>query len=68
MINNFWLGELVKVREHTDQVLTLYSDERRGDVIDVLAHDPKTESLAYLAQVLRMLGSPEQAVKIDDVN
>jgi hypothetical protein len=67
LINNFWLGELVKVREHTDQVLALYSDERRGDVIGVLAHDPKTQSLAYLAQVMWMLRYPEQALKIDDV-
>jgi hypothetical protein len=36
-------------------------------VIGVLAHDPKTQSLAYLAQVMWMLGYPEQAVKIDDV-
>ena len=47
-------------------MLAVYSDERRGDVIEVLAHDPKTQSLAYLAQVVWMLGYPEQAVKIDE--
>ena len=67
LINYFWLGELIKVREHADQVLAVYTDERHGDVIGVLAHDPKTESLAYLAQVVCMLGYPEQAVKIHDV-
>ena len=41
-ISYFWLGELTKSREHADQVLALYSEERHGHLVGILNHDPKT--------------------------
>jgi hypothetical protein len=62
----FWLGHPVKVREHADRVLALYSAERHGYLADILNRDPKSHSLVYLAQSTWMLGYPEQALRFLD--
>ena len=46
VISYFYLGELIKAREHADQVLALYTEERHGHLVGVLNHDLKTLSLA----------------------
>jgi predicted ATPase len=65
LVSYFWLGELIKAREHADQVLALYSEERHGHLVGILNHDPKTVSLMHRAEVTWLLGYPEQAVKIN---
>src|SRR5262249_46801459 len=61
-----WLGEPIKARQHADQVLSLYSEERHGHLVRVMNEDPKTEALAFAAEAAWMLGYPEQAVKTSD--
>jgi class 3 adenylate cyclase/predicted ATPase len=62
----YWLGEMTKAREHGDRVLALYTQERHGRLADVLANDPKTVALGWMAAFTWMLGYPKQAVKISD--
>jgi hypothetical protein len=42
MVSYFHIGELIKAREHADQVLALYDYEKHYHLADVLNHDPKT--------------------------
>src|SRR5262249_9767999 len=58
----FWLGELIKSREHSDRVLALYSEGRNRRVVDVLNQDLKTMDLCFADKVTWMLGYPEKAV------
>ena len=46
VVSYFYLGELIKAREHADQVLALYTEERHGHLVGVLNQDPKTVALA----------------------
>jgi predicted ATPase len=62
----FWLGDLVKAREHAGRVLALYSEERHGHLAGILNDDPKTDSLVFMALSAWMLGYPDQAVRIID--
>jgi predicted ATPase/class 3 adenylate cyclase len=62
----FWLGELIKAREHTEQVLSLYQEEQHGRLVDILNHDPKTFGLIRAALLSGMLGYYDQAIKIGD--
>jgi hypothetical protein len=62
----FFLGDLVKAREHADQVLALYSEERHGHLVNILGNDPKTFSLIWKGMVTWMLGYPGQAMEIRD--
>jgi class 3 adenylate cyclase/tetratricopeptide (TPR) repeat protein len=66
MNSYFWLGDLIKARNHANQVLSLYSEERHGRLTGVLNQDLKTMNLVFLAHMIWMLGYPEQAVKISD--
>jgi hypothetical protein len=66
MIARFWLGEPIKVREHAERVLALYSAERLGHLADILNRDPNSYSLMFSAQSTWMLGYPEQALRISD--
>jgi class 3 adenylate cyclase len=63
---HFWLGDLMKSREHADRVLALYSKERHGHLVGILNHDPKTFSLRFSAQSTWIVGYPEQALTISD--
>ena len=60
----FWLGDLIKTQEHSDQVLALYSEERHGRMVDVLNQDLKTMNLVFAAKMTWMLGYPERAVEM----
>jgi predicted ATPase len=61
---HFWLGDPIKTREHADRVLALYSEEQHRHLASILNNDPKTFSLAFLAQSTWMLGYPEQAARM----
>src|SRR5690349_20705491 len=63
-ISYVWLGELTKAREHADQVLSLYTEERHGHLVDILNHDVKTATLAFASRAIWMLGFHEQAVRV----
>ena len=60
----FWLGDPIKVREHADQVLSLYSEEQHGHLVRIVHVDPKTVALFWEANTAWMLGYPEQFVKM----
>jgi predicted ATPase len=66
VVVHFWLGDPIKAREHADRVLSLYSEEQHSHLVGILNDDPKTNSLAFSAQLTWMLGFPEQAVRISD--
>ena len=66
VISYFWLGELIKAREHADEVLALYAEERHGHLVGILNHDLKTLTLVYVALFTWMLGYPDEAVKISE--
>jgi predicted ATPase len=61
-----WLGELNKSREHADQVLALYNEERHRHLTWALNHDPKTLTMIFDSMATWALGYPEQAVAIMD--
>jgi predicted ATPase len=63
---HFWLGDLIKAREHADRVLALYNEERHDHLAALLNQDPKTLSLVYLTLSSWALGYPEQAARIID--
>ena len=65
-VSYFLHGELTKAREHGDQVLTIYTEERHGHIVDIISHDPKTAALGNNALLTWMLGYPEQASKMSD--
>ncbi len=62
----FWIGELIKAREHNDKVLTLYDEGKHRHLADILNHDPKTTVGVYAAQATWMLGHPDEAVRVSD--
>ena len=65
-ISYFYLGELVKAREHAEQVLSLYTEEEHGHLVDSLNHDVKATTLAFASPTIWMLGFPEQAVRVSE--
>ncbi len=66
LVAYFWLGDLVKVREHADWVLALYSEERHAHLVGILNTDPKSNSLVFSALSTWMLSYPEQALRISN--
>ncbi len=63
MISYFYFGELIEARQHADQIMALYNEERHRYLAYILTHDPKTDGLVFLARLTWMLGYPDQAVK-----
>ena len=66
MCSYFRIGELIKAREHADQVLALYDYEKHYHLADILNHDPKTFVGVWTRNVTWMLGYPDQALKVND--
>jgi predicted ATPase len=62
----FWLDEVIKSRDHANQALALYTEERHGRLVEVLNHDPQTFALSIMACCTWILGYPDQAVKISN--
>jgi len=60
------LGELERVRTHTDQVLALYDRKQHGDLVRILNSDPRTAVLRHGAEATWILGYPDQAVAMID--
>jgi predicted ATPase len=60
----FWLGDPIKVREHADRVLSLYSEEQHAHLVRIIHLDLKTTALCWAGNAAWMLGYPEQAVKM----
>jgi len=66
MCSYFHIGELIKAREHADQVLALYDYEKHYHLADILNHDPKTFVGVWTAHLTWMLGYPDQALKVNE--
>ena len=56
----FWMGELVKALNHTDQLLDLYDDEKHHHLADIFNHDPKTLATGFASICTWMLGWTER--------
>jgi class 3 adenylate cyclase/tetratricopeptide (TPR) repeat protein len=59
-----FLGDPTKAREHANQMLSLYSEERHGHLVRVLNQDPKTLGSIWGAWAAWILGYPERAVEL----
>ena len=66
MCSNFHIGDLIKAREHGDQVLALYDYEKHYHLADLLNHDLKTFVGVWAAHLTWMLGYPDQALRVND--
>ena len=66
MVTNFWMGNPLVVEQHARAIMALYVRERHGQIVKSMNHDPKTLAGIYLAQVLWILGYPDQAVAVVD--
>jgi class 3 adenylate cyclase/predicted ATPase len=66
MISQFYLGELVKAREHGNQVLALYDPNHADRWMQVTASDFRTLVGIWSCQWTWMLGYPDQAVRLSD--
>jgi tetratricopeptide (TPR) repeat protein len=66
MCSYFHTGDLIKSREHADQVLALYDYEKHYHLADILNHDLKTFAGVWTAHSTWMLGYPDQALRVND--
>ena len=64
MVTNFWLGNPLVVERHARAIMERYVQERHGQIVKSVNHDPKTLAGFYLPLVLWMLGYPDRAVAI----
>jgi predicted ATPase len=64
MVTNFWLGNPLVVERHARAIMERYVQERHGQIVKSVNHDPKTLAGIYLPLVLWMLGYPDRAVAI----
>jgi tetratricopeptide (TPR) repeat protein len=62
----FWMGELVKALNHTDQLLGLYDDEKHHHLADIFNHDPKTLATGFASICTWMLGYRDRALLQSD--
>ena len=58
-MNGFWVGELTSARAHLEQAISLYDSQQHPRY----KVNPKMVCLSYGAQVLWLLGYPDQALK-----
>ena len=58
--SHFFLGELEQAREHLERVLALYDHERHSSHAFTYGDNPATSARSNLAQVLWLLGHPDQ--------
>jgi class 3 adenylate cyclase len=66
MVTNFWLGNPLVVERHARAIMERYVQERHGQIVKSVNHDPKTLAGIYLALALWMLGYPDRAAAIVD--
>jgi class 3 adenylate cyclase/predicted ATPase len=61
--SSFDVGKLLPAREHKEAVISLYDPARHGPFGKRTSFDMKGYALSYLAQILWLLGYPDQALK-----
>ncbi len=66
--SHYFLGELEQAREHLERVLALYDPERHSSHAFTYGDDPATSARSALAQVLWLLGYPDQALRCSEEN
>ena len=66
--SHFFLGELEQAREHLERVLALYDHERHSSHAFTYGDNPATSARNTLAQVLWLLGYPDQALRCSEEN
>ena len=66
--SHYFLGELEQAREHLERVLALYDPERHSSHAFIYGDDPATSARNALAQVLWLLGYPDQALRCSEEN
>jgi hypothetical protein len=62
----FYLGEFALARNHTERSLALYRTQPYSTSTFLYGQDPGSGCLGRAAQVLRMLGYPDQAQERSD--
>jgi predicted ATPase len=67
-VTYFWLGDFNQSREHGDQALARYSDEKHRHLADRMNTDPKTSVGAFVSLGAWILGYPDRAVQVSDAN
>jgi tetratricopeptide (TPR) repeat protein len=63
-VSMLWLGEIVPARAHLEQSTTLYDPQEHRALAFRAGIDLKVWSLAHAAQVLWILGYPDQALQL----
>jgi predicted ATPase/class 3 adenylate cyclase len=66
--SHFFLGELEQAREHLERVLVLYDHERHSSHVFTYGDNPATSARSNLAQVLWLLGYPDQSLRYSEEN
>ena len=66
--SHFFLGELQQAREHLERVLALYDHERHSSHAFTYGDNPATSARGCLAQVLWLLGYPDQSLRHSEEN
>jgi len=62
----YWLGEFAPARAHLEQGIALYNVDHHRSYAFLYGQDPLMGCQVYAAQVLWMLGYPDQAVRLSD--
>ena len=62
----FYLGEFAPAQDHTERSLALYNTQPHGPSTFLYGQDPGVGCLGHTAQVLWMLGYPDQAQQRSD--
>jgi predicted ATPase/class 3 adenylate cyclase len=66
--SRFFLGELEQAREHLERVLALYDHERHSSHAFTYGDNPAVSARNALAEVLWLLGYPDQALRCSEEN
>jgi TOMM system kinase/cyclase fusion protein len=66
--SHFFMGELEPAREHLELVLALYDHERHSSHAFIYGDNPATSARGCLAQVLWLLGYPDQSLRHSEEN
>lgn len=61
LASRFWQGDLVRAREHGDEIRRLYDADRHAHIATLTTSDPLAGDGIYRAHYLWMLGYPDQA-------
>ena len=59
----FWHGDFLAAKRSVDAVLAIYQLEKHKHIATLTNHDPKTVAAIYRANLLWLLGYPDQALE-----